>query len=168
MTKNTKTSLRVQGESWKHQRKLQCHVKERFLKRLYGKPLFQKQNKPRRLKQRLDSVVITEAHESTRQRMESVTKRIHEEHIAGKGPFTHYSLVHKFIPMPQAMKIPDAKATVDKEWNKLETIPAWDVKKVKSKKEVIKEAQKNNNKVHFSFIYGLMSSKEFRVGATIP
>ena len=41
--------------------------------------------------------------------------------------------------MPQAMKIPDAKAAVDKEWKKLETIPAWDVRKVKSKKEVIKE-----------------------------
>ena len=79
---------------------------------------------------------ITEARESTRQRMESVTKRIHEEHIAGKGQNSalHYSLVHKFIPMPQAMKIPDAKATVDKEWKKLETIPAWDLKNVKSKK----------------------------------
>ena len=41
--------------------------------------------------------------------------------------------------MPQAMKIPDAKAVVDKEWKKLETIPAWDVRKVKSKKEVINE-----------------------------
>ena len=48
------------------------------------------------------------------------------------------------------MKIPDAKAAVDKEWKKLENIPAWDVRKVKSKKEVVKEAQKNNNKVHFA------------------
>ena len=31
----------------------------------------------------------------------------------------HYNLVHKFIPMPQAMKIRAAKATVDKEWEKL-------------------------------------------------
>ena len=31
-------------------------------------------------------------------------------------------LVHKFIPMPQAMKIPAAKAAVDKEWEKLEKI----------------------------------------------
>ena len=45
------------------------------------------------------------------------------------------------------MKIPDTKAAVDKEWKKLETIPARDVKKAKSKKEVIKEGQKNN-KVH--------------------
>ena len=27
-----------------------------------------------------------------------------------------YNLAHKFIPVPQAMKIPDAKAAVDKEW----------------------------------------------------
>ena len=58
---------------------------------------------------------------------------------------------------------------MDKEWKKLETIPAWDVKKVKSKKVVMKEAQKNNNKVHFASLMDLfMSSEEFRVGATIP
>ena len=35
--------------------------------------------------------------------------------IAGKGFtfVTHYNLVHKFIPMQQAMKSPDAKAAVD-------------------------------------------------------
>ena len=37
----------------------------------------------------------------------------------------HYSRVHKFIPNPQAMKIPDAKAAVVKQWEKLEKIPAW-------------------------------------------
>ena len=38
--------------------------------------------------------------------------------------------------MPQAMKIPAAKAAVVKEWEKLEKIPAWDLTKVRSKKEV--------------------------------
>ena len=52
--------------------------------------------------------------------------------------------------MPQAMKIPDAKTAVDKEWKKLETIPARIVKKVKNMKEVSKKAQKINNKVHFA------------------
>ena len=56
--------------------------------------------------------------------------------------------------MRQAMMIPDAKAAVDTEWKKLETIPAWDVRKVKSNKEVIKEAQKNNTKVHFASLMG--------------
>ena len=40
------------------------------------------------------------------------------------------------------MKIPDMKAAVDKEWEKLENLPAWQMTKVKSKKEVIQEAQK--------------------------
>ena len=35
--------------------------------------------------------------------------------------------------MPQAMKIPDEKAAVDKEWKKLESNPAWQLEKVKSK-----------------------------------
>ena len=50
----------------------------------------------------------------------------HEDHIAGKGctSLVHCNLDHKLIPMPQAMKIPDAKAAVEKEWKKLETIPA--------------------------------------------
>ena len=47
----------MQDDRWRHQRQLQCHVKERFLKHAYGKPLFQKQQKPRHLKQRPDPVV---------------------------------------------------------------------------------------------------------------
>ena len=78
---------------------------------------------------------IVEAHESTRPRMESVKKKNHEDHIAGKG---HNSILH---PMPQVMKIPDAKVAVDEERKKLETVPAWPLEKVKSKKEVSKEAQ---------------------------
>ena len=92
----------------------------------------------------------TEEHESTKQRIESVTKRNHEEHMTGKGrnSVLHYNLVHKFIPMPQAIRFQMQR----QQWTrkKLETIPAWDVRKVKSKKEVVKEAQKNNNKFHFT------------------
>ena len=59
-----------------------------------------------------------------------------EDHIAGKGEnsLQHYNLVHKLIPMPQAMKIPAAKAVADKEWEKLEKISAWNLTKVRSKK----------------------------------
>ena len=61
--------------------------------------------------------------------MESSLPTKHEDHIAGKSAtsMTHYNLVHKFIPMPQAMKIPDAKAAVDNEWKKLEKISAWNL-----------------------------------------
>ena len=70
-----------------------------------------------------------------------MTRRIHEEHSAGKGQNSvlQEKLVHTFLPMSQAMKIPDAMAAVDKEWKKLETIPAWDVREVKSKREVSKK-----------------------------
>ena len=56
---------------------------------------------------------IVEAHESTRQRLESSLPKNHEDHVAGKGytSMTHFNLVHKFIPMQQAMNILDAKST---------------------------------------------------------
>ena len=76
----------------------------------------------------------------------------HEDHIAGKGQnsLQHYNLVHKFIPVPQAMKIPAAKAAVDKERENLEKISAWNLTKVRSKKEVIDEARTSGAKVHFA------------------
>ena len=95
---------------------------------------------------------ILEASESTRLRMEESLPEHHEDHIAGRRDYSlqHYNLVHKFIPMPQAMKIPAAKAAVDKEWEKLEKIPAWDLTKVRSKKEVIDEARTKGGKVHLA------------------
>ena len=41
------------------------------------------------------------------------------------------------------MKIPAAKAAVDKEWKMLETAPAWQLDNVKRKKEIILEARRN-------------------------
>ena len=60
---------------------------------------------------------ILEADESTRMRVGNSEPSYHEDHIAGEGDnsLQHYKSVHKFIPMPQAMKIPAAKAAVDKE-----------------------------------------------------
>ena len=95
---------------------------------------------------------VREASESTRLRMGESLPNYHEDHIAGKGnnSLQHYNLVHKFIPMPQAMKIPAAKAALDKEWEKLEKISAWNLTKVRSKEEVIDEAKTKGAKVHFA------------------
>ena len=95
---------------------------------------------------------ILEASESTRLRMEESLPNHHEDHIAGKGDNSpqHWNLVHKFIPMPQAMKIPVAKAAVHKEGEKLEKIPASDLTKVRNKSEVINEARTKGRKVHFA------------------
>ena len=65
------------------------------------KPLYQKQKKAKESEEKTRFSCIAEARDSTRQRIESVTTRIHEEHIAGKGDNSvlHYNLVHKFFPM---------------------------------------------------------------------
>ena len=63
---------------------------------------------------------IDEADESKRIRLEGTPCRYQEDHIAAKGisSLSHCNWVHKFIPMPQALKIPDAKASVENEWEK--------------------------------------------------
>ena len=95
---------------------------------------------------------IVQADECTRKRLEGTLQKDHENHIAGKGTnsLIHYNLVHRFILMPEAMKIPEAKAAVDKEWGKLQKIPAWQQTKVRNKKDVIDEARKEGKTVHFA------------------
>ena len=85
----------------------------------------------------------------------------HEDHIAGKGEnsLQHHNLVHKLIPMPQAMKIPAAKAAVDKEWEKLEKISAWNLTKVRNKSEVIDEARTSGAKVRFASLMDMSFEK---------
>ena len=55
-------------------------------------------------------------------------------HENGDNSLQHCNLVHKFIPMPQAMKIPAAKAAVDKEWGKLEKIRRGTLRKSEVRK----------------------------------
>ena len=92
---------------------------------------------------------ILEASESTRLRMGESLPNHHEDHIARKGDnsLQHYNLVHKFIPMSQAMNFPAAKAAVDKEWEQLEKIPAWNKTEIRNKSEVIDEAREEGRKV---------------------
>ena len=49
----------------------------------------------------------------------------------------HCNLVHKFTPMLQVMKNSDAKAAENKECEKLDKLPAWQMDKVKSKNDVM-------------------------------
>ena len=61
---------------------------------------------------------IVDADESTRPRLEEAGHKPHQNHITAQGmnSMTHYSLVHKFIPMLKALRFPDGKAAVEKEW----------------------------------------------------
>ena len=74
----------------------------------------------------------------------------HQGRITAKGmnSVIHHCLIHKFILMPQALKIPDAKAAVEQEWGNLEKIPTWQLTKVRNKSEVIAEARNKGRKVH--------------------
>ena len=110
---------------------------------------------------------ILEANESTRMHMGNSIPQHHEDHIAGKGEnsLQHYNLDHKFIPMPQAMKFPAAKAAVDKEWEKLEKISAWNLTKVKSKKQVIDEARTSGTTVHFASLMDICHLKNAELEA---
>ena len=85
----------------------------------------------------------------------------HEDHIAGKGDnsLQHCNVVHKFIPLPQATKIPAAEAAVDKEWEKLEKSPAWNLTKVGNNAEVIDEARNKGTKVPFASLIDICHLK---------
>ena len=103
-------------------------------------------------------------------RVGNLTRHHHEDHIAGKGEnsLQHFNLVHKFIPMPEAMKIPAAKAAVDKESEKLEKISAWNLTKVKSKKQVIDEARTAGATVHFASLMDIYHLKNAEIGGKAP
>ena len=110
---------------------------------------------------------ILEADESTRLRLGESLPNQHEDHIAGKvvSSLHHFNLVHKLIPMPQAMKIPAAKAAVDKEWEKLEKISAWNLTKDKSKKQVIDEARTSGATVDFLSLMDICDLKNAELEA---
>ena len=101
--------------------------------------------------------------------MEGTIHEGHEDHIAGKGmsSLNHNNLVHKYILIPQAMKIPEANAAVEKRMEKLGKMSARQLTKVRNKREVIDEARKEGKTVHFCVIDGHLSSEEFLVGTII-
>ena len=63
------------------------------------------------------------------------------------------------------MKIPAAKAAVDKEWEKLEKISAWNLTKVRSKKDVIDEARTAGATVHFESLMDICHLKNAELEA---
>ena len=106
-------------------------------------------------------VCAVDADESTRPRLEGAGHKSHQDHITAKGmnSITRYSHVHKFIPMPQALTIPDAKAAVEKQCEKLENIPSWQLTKIRNKKDVIEDARTKGRKVLFASLMDLCHLK---------
>ena len=65
------------------------------------------------------------------------------------------------------MRILDAKAAVDKEWEKLGKLSRWQLNKVKSKKEVILDARKEKESP-LCYLGGHLSSQKCGVRTEVP
>ena len=87
-------------------------------------------------KRKTKNAYVVDADEYTRPRLEGSGHKHHQDRITAKGmnSFTHHSLVHKFIP-------------------------AWQLTKVRNKKEVIDEARNKGRKVHFASLMDLCHLK---------
>ena len=84
------------GESWKFRCPQQCLAKI---------PIKSSEETHRNIgKREAKYACVVDADECTRPRLEGAGHKPHQDHITAKGTnsITHYSLVHKFIPMPQA------------------------------------------------------------------
>ena len=147
--KEFKETIKKTWKWWKFQWKPQCFVVWR--RRRVRTSIGDTDNESNKIPKSKHACIV-EAHESTRKRLERALPKDCEDRIAGKGfnSFIHYNLVHKFVPVPQAMKIPDAEGEVGKEWEKLDKLPAWQMATVMSRRQVIQFAQ--NEQVQHSIL----------------
>ena len=111
-TRNSKRPSRMLARNWKHQWLPLCFARLVRTTRIVGMmhPIKSNQNLRLFWKQVNLQDCVWENH------CRLIMKTISQE--KGDNSLQHYNLVHKFIPVPQAMKIPAAKAAVDKEWEK--------------------------------------------------
>ena len=109
---------------------------------------------------------IVEADESARMRMEGSLYKDHEDHTAGKGikSLNHYNPLHNFIPIPQAMKMPEAKSSSGERMETTRSntsVAANESQKHERCNRTSKERRQNSR---LCFINGSLPSQEFGVG----
>ena len=104
---------------------------------------------------------ILEADESTRLRMGNLLHNHHKDHISGKRRqfITALQFGSQIFPMPQAMKIPCRKLSGGQGMGKTGEISAWNLTRVRSKKQVIDEARTSGVKVHFASLMDMCHLK---------
>ena len=103
----------------------------------------------------------TKRHSAESEWKHFVDTREHQDHVAEAGLVSceWMAMVHTPVKMSDAMKIPKAKEALDKEWDKLGIKNAWDLKTVRPRQQVIKDAKKNNATVHFGNLMELCHKK---------
>ena len=107
---------------------------------------------------------IVESHESTRQRPEPWQSQIHEDRIAGNYFFDTLQFGAQVYSGTTSDEASGCRSCPGQGMEKLETVPAWNLEKVKSKKELILEAQRDKKEDPFFHIDGLMSPLKCGVG----
>ena len=109
---------------------------------------------------RQNTLVLLKPTRARDQGWKELDTKPHQDHITAKGTnsFTHYSLVHKIIPMPQALKKMQRQQW-RKNGKKLEKILAWQLTKVRNKTEVIDEARTSGATVHFASLMDICHLK---------
>ena len=157
---NSKKPSRMLARNWKHQWLPLCLARQARTSQ-HGAT----RGKSNEIKSK--PACIVGAAKSTRLRMWRISTELSWRPFCRKGwQFTAtLQLGTQNFPMLQAMKIHAAKAAVDQEWEKLEKIPAWDLTKVRSKKEVVVEARTSGAKVHFASLMDICHLKNAELEA---
>ena len=117
-------------------------------------------NGDKSIKKKSNLACILEASESTCLRLGESLPNHREDHITGKedNSLQHYSLVHKFIPMPQAIKIPAAKSSSGQGMGCESEV----------RKEVIDEARMSGATVHFASLMDICHLKSAELETKAP
>ena len=104
---------------------------------------------------------VVDADVCTRPRLEGAGHKSHQDHITAKGMILLLIIVlctnsFRFL---QHYEIQMQRRQWIKKWEKLKKIPAWQLTKVRNKKEVIDEARTKGRKVHFASLMALCHLK---------
>ena len=110
---------------------------------------------------------ILEADESTRMRLGNSIPHHHEDQIAGKGSnsLQHFYLVHKFYSYASRYENSGSESSGGQGMGKMEKISAWNLTRVKSKKQVIEEARTAGATVHFASLMDICLLKNAELEA---
>ena len=91
-----------------------------------------------------------------------ITKTISKEKVRIHYSTTIFSQIYSYA---SSFEVPAAKAAVDKEWEKVEKISAWNLTKVRSEKEGIDEARTSGATVHFASLTDMCHLKNAELEA---
>ena len=110
---------------------------------------------------------ILEADESTRMRMGNSMPHYHQDHIAGKGEISlqHYKFGSHIYSYASSHENSRSTGSSGQGMGKIGEISAWNLTKVRSKKEVIDEARMSGAKVHLASLVDICHLKNAELEA---